>query len=118
MGVVRILSGPRSGRDLKLIKPLTTLGKPGTQVAVVTRRPQGYFIAHVEGATPTHVNGRPIGTAPQALKDGDSFEIADVRMEFLLQEEAGEQASGSLWKVVLGAVAIAIVAFVIIKMRG
>jgi len=118
MGVVRILSGPRSGRDLKLIKPLTTLGKPGTQVAVVTRRPQGYFIAHVEGATPTHVNGRPIGTAPQALKDGDSFEIADVRMEFLLQEEAGEQSSGSLWKVVLAVLAIVIVGFVILKMRG
>ena len=33
-------------------KPLTTLGKPGVQVAVITRRPQGYFITHVEGANP------------------------------------------------------------------
>ena len=107
-----------SGRDLKLLKPLTTLGKPGTQVAVVTRRPQGYFIAHVEGATPTHVNGRPIGATPQALKNGDSFEIADVRMEFLLQEGAGEQSSSSLWKVGLGFIVIVILAFVIFRMRG
>ena len=90
-GIVRILSGPRSGRDLKLHKPLTTLGKPGTQVAAVTRRPQGYFIAHVEGP-PTNVNGRPIGAAPQPLKDGDTFEIADVRMEFLLRDEAVDAA--------------------------
>jgi len=116
-GVVRILSGPRAGRDLKLHKPLTTLGKPGTQVAVVTRRAQGYFIAHVEGP-PTHVNGRPIGTAPQALKDGDTFEIADVRMEFLLHDEPADAGSGGLWKVVLAIVAIAIVAYVIYRLRG
>ena len=117
MGVVRILSGPRAGRDLKLHKPLTTLGKPGTQVAVVTRRAQGYFIAHIEGP-PTHVNGRPIGATPQALKDGDSFEIADVRMEFLLQDEAQEQSSGSLWKVGLVLLALVIIGFVIYRMRG
>ena len=116
-GVVRILSGPRSGRDLKLVKPLTTLGKPGTQVAVVTRRPQGYFIAHVEGP-PTQVNGRPIGTSPQALKDGDNFEIADVRMEFLQRDEPADAAPSSLWKVVLVLVAIVIAGYVIYRLRG
>ena len=118
MGVVRILSGPRAGRDLKLHKPLTTLGKPGMQVAVVTRRPQGYFIAHVEGATPTHVNGRPVGATPQALKDGDTFEIADVRMEFLLRDEAQAQSSSPLWKIALAILAIVIVGFVIYRMRA
>jgi hypothetical protein len=38
----------RAGR-WSLSKSLTTLGKPGTQVAVITRRPHGYFITHVEG---------------------------------------------------------------------
>src|SRR5438477_4674673 len=85
-GVIRYLSGARAGRELRLLKPLTTLGKPGTQVAVVTRRHEGYFIAHVEGATPTLVNGRPITTTPHQLKDRDTFEVADVRMEFLLQQ--------------------------------
>ena len=116
-GVVRLLSGPRAGRDLKLVKPLTTLGKPGTQVAVITRRPQGYFIAHVEGP-PTQVNGRPIGTSPQALKDGDNFEIADVRMEFLQRDEPADAAPSSLWKVVLVLVAIVIAGYVIYRLRG
>jgi hypothetical protein len=55
-------------------------------VAVVTRRHEGYFIAHVEGATPTLVNGGPITATPHPLKDRDTFELADVRMEFRLQD--------------------------------
>ncbi len=66
-------------------KPLTTLGKPGVQVAVLTRRPQGYFITHVEGAARPTVNGQPIGTAPHALKDHDLIELAGVKMEFFLK---------------------------------
>ena len=116
--MIRYLSGARAGRDLKLVKPLTTLGKPGKQVAVVTRRPEGYFIAHVEGATPTHVNGRPITTTPHALKDRDTFEVADVRMEFLLQDTADDEAPNPLWKLGLMLLAIVIVAFVIYRMRG
>jgi pSer/pThr/pTyr-binding forkhead associated (FHA) protein len=117
-GMIRYLSGSRAGRDLKLVKPLTTLGKPGQQVAVVTRRPEGYFIAHVEGATPTHVNGRPITTTPHALKDRDTFEVADIRMEFLLQDTADDDAPNPLWKLGLMLLAIVIVAFVIYRMRG
>ena len=47
-----------AGKELELTKPLTTLGKPGVQVAVITRRPQGYFITHVEGANRPAVNGK------------------------------------------------------------
>src|SRR5438067_8073222 len=49
LGAIQLLSGGNAGRELELTKPLTTLGKPGVQVAVLTRRPQGYFITHVEG---------------------------------------------------------------------
>ncbi|MEJ1959065.1 MAG: hypothetical protein WDM70_06070 [Nitrosomonadales bacterium] len=45
---LQILSGQNAGRELDLVKNLTTLGKPGVQVAVLTRRPHGYFITHVE----------------------------------------------------------------------
>ena len=85
VGVVQILSGPNAGKELELTKPLTTLGKPGVQVAVLTRRPQGYFITHVEGATQPTVNGQPIGAAPHALKDHDLIELAGVKMEFFLR---------------------------------
>ena len=82
LGAIQLLSGASAGKELELTKPLTTLGKPGVQVAVLTRRPQGYFITHVEGATRPTVNGTAIGTAPHALKDHDVIELAGVKMEF------------------------------------
>ena len=85
LGAIQILSGANAGKELELAKPLTTLGKPGVQVAVLTRRPQGYFITHVEGANPPTVNGQTIGTAPHALKDHDLVELAGVKMEFFIK---------------------------------
>src|SRR5688572_21321221 len=82
LGAIQLLSGANAGKELELTKPLTTLGKPGVQVAVLTRRPQGYFITHVEGASRPTVNGQAIGTAPHALKDHDVIELAGVKMEF------------------------------------
>ena len=76
MGAIQLLSGANAGKELELTKPLTTLGKPGVQVAVLTRRPQGYFITHVEGASRPAVNGQQIGAAPHALKDHDVIELA------------------------------------------
>jgi pSer/pThr/pTyr-binding forkhead associated (FHA) protein len=85
LGAIQLLSGANAGRELELTKPLTTLGKPGVQVAVLTRRPQGYFITHVEGANRPTVNGQAIGAAPYSLKDHDVIELAGVKMEFFLK---------------------------------
>jgi hypothetical protein len=85
LGAIQLLSGGNAGKQLELAKPLTTLGKPGVQVAVLTRRPQGYFITHVEGAQHPAVNGQTIGTAPHALKDHDMIELAGIKMEFFLK---------------------------------
>ena len=85
VGAIQLLSGANAGKELELTKPLTTLGKPGVQVAVLTRRPQGYFITHVEGAARPNVNGQQIGPAPHALKDHDVIELAGVKMEFFLK---------------------------------
>ena len=85
LGAIQLLSGGNAGRELELTKPLTTLGKPGVQVAVLTRRPQGYFITHVEGDKRPTVNGSEIGAAPHSLKDHDVIELAGVKMEFFLK---------------------------------
>ncbi|MGQ0653788.1 MAG: FHA domain-containing protein [Betaproteobacteria bacterium] len=85
LGAIQLLSGANAGKELELTKPLTTLGKPGVQVAVLTRRPQGYFITHVEGASRPTVNGQQIGAAPHSLKDHDVIELAGVKMEFFLK---------------------------------
>jgi len=83
LGKVQVLSGPAVGKELVVKKPLTTLGRPGVQVAVLTRRPQGYFITHVEGKLPV-VNGQPIGAQAHPLKDNDVIELAGVKMEFFV----------------------------------
>lgn len=85
MGVVQILSGRNAGRELELSKSLTTLGKPGSQVAVITRRPHGYFITHVEGDSFPILNGRQLDAQAHLLADHDVIEIAGVKMEFYLR---------------------------------
>src|SRR4030088_1334173 len=45
---LQVLSGAFAGRELELNKALTTLGRPGVQVAAISRRSEGYFIVHVE----------------------------------------------------------------------
>ncbi len=80
--VVQILNGPNAGKELELVKNLTTLGKPGVQVAVLARRPHGFFITHVEGGSFPTVNGSSIGEQPHQLRDHDLIELAGVKMEF------------------------------------
>ncbi|TMG76815.1 MAG: FHA domain-containing protein [Betaproteobacteria bacterium] len=82
---LQLLSGPNAGKELDLTKPLTTLGKPGVQVAVITRRPQGFFITHVEGASFPVVNGKPIDAQAHSLNDHDVIELAGVKMEFFFK---------------------------------
>ena len=83
---VQILTGPNAGKELELVKNLTTLGKPGVQVAVLTRRPHGYFITHVEGASHPMVNGVTLGDHPHQLNDHDVIELAGIKMEFYFKE--------------------------------
>jgi pSer/pThr/pTyr-binding forkhead associated (FHA) protein len=83
--MLQLLSGANAGRELVLTKPLTTLGKPGVQVAVITRRPQGFFITHVEGANKPIVNGKLIELQAHALNDHDIIELAGVKVEFFFK---------------------------------
>lgn len=85
IGTIQILSGPNAGKELPLSKPLTTLGKPGVQVAVIAKRPHGYFITHVEGANFPVVNGKTLDSQARPLGDHDIIELAGVKMEFFLK---------------------------------
>lgn len=84
IGKLQMLTGNNAGRELLLNKALTTLGKPGMQVAVVTKRPHGYFITHVEGENLPLVNGLKIGLQAQALNDHDVIDMSGIKMEFFL----------------------------------
>jgi predicted component of type VI protein secretion system len=82
LAALQLLTGPNAGKEIDLTKNLTTLGKPGVQVAVITRRPQGYFITHVEGASFPVLNGKQLDAQARQLNDHDVIELAGVKMEF------------------------------------
>lgn len=82
---IQLLNGPNAGKELELTKTLTTLGKPGLQVAVIARRPHGYFITHVEGKQFPIVNGEVLDAQAHPLGDHDVVEIAGIKMEFFLK---------------------------------
>jgi len=86
LGRLTVLNGPIAGKELELTKALITLGKPGTQVAVISRRPQGYFLTHIEsdgdGKRYPVVNGDAIGPKAYQLKNNDLIELAGIKMEF------------------------------------
>lgn len=85
LGAIQLLSGGNAGKEMELTKTLTTLGKPGVQVAVIARRPHGYFITHVEGASFPVVNGKALATQAHQLADHDVIELAGIKMEFFLK---------------------------------
>ena len=82
---LQVLSGQFAGRELELSKALTTLGRPGVQVAAITRRADGFSIVHVESEKPGDyplVNGQPIGPGARKLVDNDVITLAGVKMGF------------------------------------
>lgn len=80
---IKVLSGAAAGRQVPLTKVVTTIGKPGVAVASITHRPNGYVIAHVEGEGHPILNGQPLGSAPTLLNNGDIFELAGTKMQFV-----------------------------------
>jgi FHA domain len=80
---IRVLNGAASGREVMLTKVVTTVGKPGVQVASITKRPGGYVFAHVEGAVRPSVNGVPLAADSVPLRNGDVIELAGTQMQFV-----------------------------------
>ena len=80
---IRVLNGAAAGREVALTKVVTTVGKPGVQVASITKRPGGYVLAHVEGSLQPTVNGSPVVGETVQLKNGDVIELAGTQMQFV-----------------------------------
>lgn len=80
--VIRVMSGAAAGREVALLKVVTTIGKPGVAVASITKRHKGHVLAHVEGPDRPLLNGTPMGEAPVSLKHGDRITLAGTEMQF------------------------------------
>ena len=84
---LQVLSGAFAGRELEITKALTTLGRPGVQVAAITRRGEGYYIVHVESGKSDDfplLNGTAIGAQATKLSDNDVIQLAGVKMGFFV----------------------------------
>lgn len=85
-GVVKVLNGPKSGEQIPLSKPYTTLGSPGVQVAVIAKRGSNFFLMPMSGVgeknNPPKLNNQPVGVQSTALKHGDVIEVAGTKLQF------------------------------------
>lgn len=85
LGLVRVLDGTQSNREIELSEVLHVFGIPGKQLAVVNARPHGYFITHVEGKKPARLNGKSIGHTPRPLSANDTIEVGNEKLLFLFK---------------------------------
>jgi len=84
-GFIRLVAGPGAGREAPLSRPVTTLGKPGLQTAVISRRSSGYFLTFVEGGSYPQINGVEVGATPHPLQNHDIIDLAGTRLEFFFR---------------------------------
>jgi hypothetical protein len=85
LGVIKVIRGPQAGAEIELSRVLRTFGRAGAQVAVINRRPHGYFITHVEGRKTALLNGKAIGEKSLPLAPDDILKIGDEELQFLLR---------------------------------
>jgi hypothetical protein len=83
-GRAKMTGGRRAGRVIELNRVVATFGRPGVELAVLARRPAGYFLTYVEGKRYPRVNRQTIGREPHMLRSGDIVEVGDEKMEFVL----------------------------------
>ncbi len=93
-GVLSYLSGGEG--EIELSKKLTKLGKAsssdivigglmvGKTAATISKRPNGYSLAYVEGMTKPKVNGETVKDSVM-LKEFDNIEIGSVKMQFFIK---------------------------------
>jgi FHA domain len=80
---IKILSGTSMGKEMPLVKVVTTIGKPGEAVIAITKRRNSYVVSHVEGSSRPLLNGATFGIDAVPLKNGDLFELAGTAMQFI-----------------------------------
>lgn len=78
--IIKVLNGVGAGKEIVLTKALTTIGRPGVQVAVLTNSPRGYSLTHVEGDAYPVVNGVSIGEGTHPLATGDVIGLSGTEM--------------------------------------
>lgn len=85
-GVIIILNGANSGKQIPLTKSITSLGKTGKKAGSIKQTNRGYVLTPSEGSDENPVlNGRPVTADGQLLKNGDVIEVSGTRIQFALK---------------------------------
>jgi len=65
---------------------VTMVGRPGAQIAAITRRSDGFYLVQVESPNGdfAQINGTPIGAQARRLQDNDVVTLAGVKMGFFV----------------------------------
>lgn len=79
---LRFLGGHDAGRLLLIDRPIVSVRNGSGQVAVVTRRPDGFYLTHVEGHAYPLVNGESIGLGAHPLRNHDLIELSGTIIQF------------------------------------
>lgn len=86
---VKVLTGPKAGKELALVKSYTSMGNAGTMI-VIAKRQQGFYVSHVTGKSEQQgkfpsVNGNPVGAQSVPLNDKDLIDIDGLKLEFIVR---------------------------------
>jgi hypothetical protein len=90
---IHVLNGPNAGKKIALVNVMTTLGRPGRQVAVIAQRAEDYYLEHVEGDSYPKVNGQSLGSDSYRMLNGDLIDLLGVQMKFIQASNMGRPCS-------------------------
>lgn len=81
---VRYVEGDNPGEIREIDRSLFTVGTPGSELAVISRRANGYFLLHLGGKRVTRLNGEEVHGGGVRLSSGDRVEVGDTQLDFFL----------------------------------
>lgn len=85
LAVIRVVTGSKRGSIISLVKPVTTIGKTGEQLAAISKKPTGYYMLPMTDHTSGfRHNGVLIDPQVEVkLITGDLIDIGDECLEFV-----------------------------------
>ena len=92
VATLRFFRGPLKGVQERIDRALYTIGRPGSEVAAIARRPQGFYLLHIGGDHYPRINSQELTTTRGVqLKEGDVIEVGENLAEIsFLQDSAGQ----------------------------
>lgn len=93
IGGIQIMNGTHLGKVIPLQRALTRVSLSQAQCAIIARRPDGYYISHLEGDQPPAIEGQPIGDLTVRLEEGNRVLLDGIEMLFF--EDITQAAAAS-----------------------